>query len=92
MATTGKTLTALAETKARGSVRLPLDEELYPAASRTAAAEAFSGLCRLRQLSAGTVEISVCGQTGDGRRAIGELLNLMLGHALRQRADGGEVE
>ncbi len=88
MMTICKTLTELAEAGGRGSVRLPLDSDLYPLASCTAAAEAFSGLCRVRSLSGSRVEISLVDRSADGRRVIGELLNFMLGHTLRQRLEG----
>lgn len=91
-ATTAKTLTALAEAGEQGSVRLPLDPEIYPSASQAAAAEAFSELCSLRRLPHGQVAISFHGQNRkSGRRIIRELLNFMLDHAWRQRAGGVET-
>ncbi len=92
MATTDKTLTVLARAGGHGSVRLALDAELYPAASRIAAAEAFSGLCRMRSLTGDLVEISAVDPADDSRRVIGEFLNFILGHGLRRRLEPEEDE
>lgn len=83
-------LSALASAGEESRLLLPLTQDLYPEASLRAAAEAFSGLCRIEvtRTCAGRdrmLSLSVLpGLEGQSRRIYGELLNFLLDHGVRE--------
>jgi len=89
-ATTKAILSAWRLLDSRGATELPVDPEIYSARSLAKAAESCRGRCELEaSLDGRTLAISIHPELRHQTRQItGELLNLLLECALKERLDG----